>query len=82
MNVGLHSRKTAVKRVDHIVMDIKNEIVTKIIEKNLKICVIVDEASTISNQPVVIIFMIYHQQFSLIWSNWQDKKQSKYMRRC
>ncbi|XP_076039002.1 E3 SUMO-protein ligase KIAA1586-like [Oratosquilla oratoria] len=57
MGVGLHSRKTAVKIVDHIAKDIKNEIFTKIIEQNLKICVIVDEASTISNKPVVIIFL-------------------------
>ena len=57
MGVGLHSRKTAVKIVDHIAKDIKNEVFTKIIEQNLKICVIVDEASTISNKPAVIIFL-------------------------
>ena len=57
MGVELHSRKTAVKIVDHIAKDIKNEIFTKIIEQNLKICVIVDEASTISNKPVPIIFL-------------------------
>ena len=57
MGVGLHSRKTAVKIVDHIAKDIKKEIFTKIIKQNLKICVIVDEASTISNKPVVIIFL-------------------------
>ena len=57
MDVGLHSRKTAVKIVDHIAKDIKNEILTKIIEQNLKICVIMNEASTISNKPVLIIFL-------------------------
>jgi len=57
MGVGLHSRTTAVKIVDHIAKDIKNEIFTKIIEQNLKICVIVNEASTISNKPVLIIFL-------------------------
>ena len=56
MGVGLHSRKTVVKIVDHIAKDIKNEIFTKIIEQNLKICVIVDEASAISNKPVLITF--------------------------
>ena len=57
MGVGLHSRKTAVKIVDHIAKEIKKEIFTKIIEQNLKICVITDEASTISSKPVVIIFL-------------------------
>ena len=55
-SVGLHSRRTAVKIVDHIAKDIKTEIFTKTIEQNIKICVIVDEASTISNTPVLIIF--------------------------
>ena len=50
MGVGLHSSKTALTIVDHIAEDIKNEIFTKIIEQNLKICVIVNEASTISNK--------------------------------
>ena len=57
MGVGLHSRKIAVKIVDHIARDIKSEIFTKIIEQNLKICVIVDEASTITNKPVLITFL-------------------------
>ena len=56
MGVGLHSRKTAVKIVDHIAKNIKNEIFAKIIEQNLKICIIVDEASPISHKPVLIIF--------------------------
>jgi len=34
MGVGLHSRTTAVKIVDHTAEDIKNEIFTKIIEQN------------------------------------------------
>ena len=54
MGVGLYS---AVKIVDFIAKDIKNEIFTKIIEQNIKICVIMDEASTISNKPVLIIFL-------------------------
>ena len=49
-------RTTAVKIIGHIAKDIKNEIFTKI-EQTLKICVIVDEASTISNKPVLIIFL-------------------------
>ena len=75
MGVGLHSRKTAVKIVDHIAKDIKNEIFTKIIEQNLKLCVIVNEASTISNKPVLIIFL-------KIVTNWKDKEQNKYTPLC
>ena len=56
MGVGLHFGKTAVKIVDHIAKNIKSEIFTKIIEQNLKICVIVDEASTMFHKPVLIIF--------------------------
>ena len=56
MGVGLHSRKTAVKIVDHFAKDTKNEILIKTIEHNLKFCIIVDEASTISSKPVLIIF--------------------------
>ena len=57
MDVGLHSRQTAVKIVDHVANDIKNDIFTKIIAQNLKVCVIIDEASTISSKPVLIIFL-------------------------
>ena len=58
MGVRLHSRKTAVKIVDHIAKDIKSEIFTKIIAtQSLKICDILDEALTISNKPVLTIFV-------------------------
>ena len=57
MGVGLHSRKTAVKIVDHIAKGIRNELFTKIIEQNKKICVIIDEASTISNKSTLVIFV-------------------------
>ena len=57
MGVGIHSRKTAVKIVDHIANGIRNELFTKIIEQNKKICVIIDEASTISNKSVLVIFV-------------------------
>ena len=89
MGIGLHSWKTAVKIVDHIAKDIKSEIFTKIIEQNLKICVIADEASTISNKPILIIFLkiedcevLSYQEFSLIWSNWMDKQLNKYTCLC
>ncbi|XP_058030101.1 E3 SUMO-protein ligase KIAA1586-like, partial [Ahaetulla prasina] len=56
MGIGLHSCKTAVKIVDFIAKEIKKQLFTKIIENNLKICLIIDEASTISCKPVVLLF--------------------------
>lgn len=57
VGIGLHSRKTAVKITDHIASEIKKELFTKIINKDLKICVIIDEASTISCKSTLIIFL-------------------------
>ena len=57
MGHGLYSRKTAVKIVDHIAKEIKSEEFAKITEQNKKICIIIDEASTISSKYVLIIFV-------------------------
>ena len=69
MGVGLHSRKTAVKIVDHMAKDIRGQIFSTIMKEDLKLCVIVDEASTISSNPVLIVYVKlkivkYLQQFS------------------
>ena len=48
MGDGLHSHKTAVKIVDHIAKKIKSEVFAKITEQNKKICILINEASTIS----------------------------------
>ena len=56
MGVGLHSQKTAVKLVAHIAKDIICQTFSKIMKESLKICVIVDEASTISCKPVLIMY--------------------------
>ena len=65
MGHGLHSRKTAVKIVDHITKEIKSEVFAKITEQNKKICIIIDEASTISSKSVLIIFVkIENEDFS------------------
>uniref|UniRef100_A0A2D4J866 DUF4371 domain-containing protein n=1 Tax=Micrurus lemniscatus lemniscatus TaxID=129467 RepID=A0A2D4J866_MICLE len=48
LGVGLHSRPTAVKIVDFIAKEIKTKMFNSIIEQNLKICLIIDEASTLS----------------------------------
>uniref|UniRef100_A0A2D4LSF5 KRAB domain-containing protein n=1 Tax=Micrurus spixii TaxID=129469 RepID=A0A2D4LSF5_9SAUR len=57
MGIGLHSYKTAVNIVDFIAKEIKKQLFTKIIENNLKICLIVDEVVTISCKPVVTLFL-------------------------
>ena len=57
MGHGLHSRKTAAKIVDHITKEIKSEVFAKITKQNKKICIIIDEASTISSKSVLIIFV-------------------------
>ncbi|XP_075040070.1 E3 SUMO-protein ligase KIAA1586-like [Mixophyes fleayi] len=57
MGIGLHSRKTAVKIVDFIAKEIKKEIFSKITAKDKKICLIIDEASTISCKPVIILLL-------------------------
>ena len=59
IGVGLHSSKTAVKIVAHIAKDIRCQIFSKIMKEGLKICVIVDEASTISckAKPVLLIYV-------------------------
>ena len=65
MGHGLHSCKSAVKIVDHIAKKIKSEVFAKITEQNRKICIIIDEASTISSKSVLIIFVkIENKDFS------------------
>ena len=67
MGHGLHSRKTAVKIVDHIAKEIKSKVFAKITEQNKKICIIIDKASTISRKSVLIIFVkIENEDFSPI----------------
>ena len=73
MGHGLYSCKTAVKIVDRIAKEIKSEIFAKITEQNKKICIIIDEASTISSKSVLIIFVkIENEDFSptIFWTCW------------
>jgi hypothetical protein len=49
MGSGLHSRTTATSIADHIASEIKTKVFKAIVEKQLKICIIVDEASTIAS---------------------------------
>ena len=65
MGTGLHSRFTACKIVDHISKEIKATIFSKIIQQQSKLCLIIDEASTISCKPVLIIFIkVEHCDYS------------------
>ena len=69
MDHGLHSRKTAVKIVNHIAKEIKSKVCVfaKITKQNKKIYrpIIIDEASTISSKSALIIFVkIENEDFS------------------
>ncbi|XP_070800854.1 E3 SUMO-protein ligase KIAA1586-like [Pituophis catenifer annectens] len=57
LGVGLHSRSTVVKIVEFIANEIKTQMFSSIIARNLKICLIIDEASTVSCKPVLIVFL-------------------------
>ncbi|XP_013927876.1 PREDICTED: LOW QUALITY PROTEIN: uncharacterized protein KIAA1586-like [Thamnophis sirtalis] len=57
LGIGLHSRPTVVKIVECIARKIKTEMFSSIIAQNLKICLIIDEASTVSCKPVLIVFV-------------------------
>lgn len=57
MGVGLHSRQTATRIVEHIGLEIKKNMFDKVINRNSKISIIIDEASTVSCKPVLIVFV-------------------------
>ena len=54
---GLHSRTTATKITAHIAEEIKWKFFGNVIKHTSKVCLIIDEASTISNKSVVVIFI-------------------------
>ena len=57
MSIRLYSRKTALKIINYIARQIKKELFTKIIKQSLIICVTIDEASTVSNKLIIVIFL-------------------------
>ncbi|XP_048356244.1 E3 SUMO-protein ligase KIAA1586-like [Sphaerodactylus townsendi] len=57
MGIELHSHEAAEKVVDFIAKETRKEIFHKIIENNLKICLVIDEASVISCKPVIVLFL-------------------------
>lgn len=54
---SLQSRFSAIRIVEHIAKEMKILIINKIIENNAKICIIIDEASTISKKSVLVIYL-------------------------
>ncbi|XP_065650945.1 E3 SUMO-protein ligase KIAA1586-like [Hydra vulgaris] len=57
MGPGFHSRHSASKIVEHIAQETKKELFISIIKNNLKICTVIDEASTISSKSTLIVFI-------------------------
>ena len=59
MGVSLHSRDSAAKIVHHIATQIKKQLFNKIIKlfSRLKVCVIFDEASTVSSKCALVVFL-------------------------
>uniref|UniRef100_A0A674I1Z1 DUF4371 domain-containing protein n=1 Tax=Terrapene triunguis TaxID=2587831 RepID=A0A674I1Z1_9SAUR len=53
----LHSRFLAIRIVAHIAELIRKQIFSKIIKNNSKICIIINEASTISSKTVLVILI-------------------------
>ncbi|XP_032071165.1 E3 SUMO-protein ligase KIAA1586-like [Thamnophis elegans] len=57
VGVGLHSRRSAMKIVEVIANQIKTTVFSRIIAINQKVCLIIDEATTLSMKAVLIVFV-------------------------
>ena len=57
MGISLHSRYTATRIAEHISIKLKENLFSKIISMNAKICIIIDEASTLAIKSVLIIYL-------------------------
>ncbi|XP_030054238.1 E3 SUMO-protein ligase KIAA1586 isoform X2 [Microcaecilia unicolor] len=53
----LHTRYSATRIAEHIANEIKMKIFKNIIEENAKICIIIDEASTVSKKSTLVIYL-------------------------
>ncbi|XP_061476359.1 E3 SUMO-protein ligase KIAA1586 homolog isoform X3 [Rhineura floridana] len=53
----LQTRYSATRIAEHIAKEIKMKIFKNIIEENAKICIIIDEASTISKKSTLVIYL-------------------------
>ena len=57
LGVSLHSRQTAMAIAQHISIELRNQIFSKIIEQNSKICIVIDEASTVSKKSALVVIL-------------------------
>uniref|UniRef100_A0A2K6UXD6 KIAA1586 n=1 Tax=Saimiri boliviensis boliviensis TaxID=39432 RepID=A0A2K6UXD6_SAIBB len=53
----LNTRYSATRIAEHIAKEMKMKIFTNIIEENAKICIIIDEASTVSKKSTLVIYL-------------------------
>ncbi|XP_044154702.1 E3 SUMO-protein ligase KIAA1586-like [Bufo gargarizans] len=57
VGVGLHSRKTAITIIQHISSQIRKALFSKIASCKSKLCVIIDESSTVAQKSVLVIYI-------------------------
>jgi DNA-directed RNA polymerase subunit E'/Rpb7 len=59
LNVGisLHLHQTAMPIGKHISQGLRKSVFSKIITQQSKLCIIIEEASTISNKSVLVVFL-------------------------
>uniref|UniRef100_A0A7N5JPL1 KIAA1586 n=1 Tax=Ailuropoda melanoleuca TaxID=9646 RepID=A0A7N5JPL1_AILME len=53
----LNTRYSAIRIAEHIAKEMKMKIFKNIIEENAKICIIIDEASTVSKKSTLVIYL-------------------------
>uniref|UniRef100_A0A2K5RGT8 Zinc finger protein 451 n=1 Tax=Cebus imitator TaxID=2715852 RepID=A0A2K5RGT8_CEBIM len=53
----LNTRYSATRIAEHIAKEMKMKIFTNIIEENAKICIMIDEASTVSKKSTLVIYL-------------------------
>ncbi|XP_038410337.1 E3 SUMO-protein ligase KIAA1586 homolog isoform X1 [Canis lupus familiaris] len=53
----LNTRYSATRIAEHIAKEMKMKIFKNIIEENAKICIIIDEASTVSKKSILVIYL-------------------------
>uniref|UniRef100_A0A5F8HG99 E3 SUMO-protein ligase KIAA1586-like n=2 Tax=Monodelphis domestica TaxID=13616 RepID=A0A5F8HG99_MONDO len=60
----LRTRYSATRIAEHIAKEIKIKLFKNIVEENAKICIIIDEVSTISKKSTLVIYLQYEVQSS------------------
>ena len=57
MGIILHSRNTSSKIIEHIAREMERRIVSSIVNSSAKLSVLIDESTTVSKKPVLIIYI-------------------------